>query len=298
MSTGAAVPTPAIEAPSEYVITEGLEKLTKDLKHAAATLTKTEARFLVDSYYQMQDSRIRTGGQIREMLEANEPHVVLGWFNRQADGLEDEIQKALDAYSNNFVLGRWARSQYGIGPVIAAGLLAHIDIEKAKTAGAIWKFAGLDPTTTWGKGQKRPWNADLKVLCWKIGDSFLKQSGRPNDVYGHVLMQRKEYETAMNEQFAYRDQAAAILKAVPNHKQASIYKTGKLPPGQILSRAKRYATKLFLAHYHHVAFELKYKTAPPKPYILTQPGHVHFLAPPNWPMVLKKKLPKGIKDLP
>src|SRR5271167_4971847 len=152
-----------IEAPTDWVLDEGIEKLSKDLKKAAATLNKQEARFLVDSFYQMQDSRIRTAGQMREMAESNEPHIVLSWFNAQAEALESEVQKALDVYSNSFILGRWARSQYGIGPVITAGLLAHIDIEKAQTAGAIWKFAGLDPTTTWGKGEKRPWNADLKV---------------------------------------------------------------------------------------------------------------------------------------
>ena len=37
----------------------------------------------------------------------------------------------------------------GIGPVIAAGLLANIDIKQAPTVGHIWRFAGLDPTNKW-----------------------------------------------------------------------------------------------------------------------------------------------------
>jgi hypothetical protein len=44
-------------------------------------------------------------------------------------------------------------------------LLARIDIVKAPTAGHIWRYAGLDPTVRWNKGEKRPWNAGLKVLC-------------------------------------------------------------------------------------------------------------------------------------
>ena len=54
---------------------------------------------------------------------------------------------------------RWARSIYGIWPVLAAGLLAHIDIEQAPTVGHIWSFAGLDPTKKWQPKTTRPWNA-------------------------------------------------------------------------------------------------------------------------------------------
>ena len=61
--------------------------------------------------------------------------------------------------------------------------------------------------------------------------------------------------------------------------------TNMLPPAHIHARAKRYAVKLFLSHWHHVAYMIEYDgQEPPKPYILNQDGHTHFLAPPNWPM--------------
>lgn len=50
-----------------------IKKLTKDIKQASITLSKDEARFLVDSYYQMQDNRIRSSGQIRSMDKTGEP---------------------------------------------------------------------------------------------------------------------------------------------------------------------------------------------------------------------------------
>ena len=59
---------------------------------------------------------------------------------------------------------------------------------------------------------------------------------------------------------------------------------GKLPPAQLHARAKRYAVKLFLAHWQHVAWEIRFGEAPPKPYALTQLQHAHYIAPPNWPM--------------
>ena len=37
----------------------------------------------------------------------------------------------------------------GIGEVISAGLLAHLDVTKARHASGYWRFAGLDPTNDW-----------------------------------------------------------------------------------------------------------------------------------------------------
>ena len=165
------------DEPSVGVIVEAIRKLTKDEKQAAVTLGKDEARFLVDAYYQLQDNRIRSDGQVRSMSKDGEPHATLQWLADMNRTLEESIKSALDVYSGASAVGRWMRSQKGIGPVIAAGFLAHLDITKAETAGAYWSFAGLDPRKTWGKGEKRPWNADLKVLCWKLGESFVKVSG-------------------------------------------------------------------------------------------------------------------------
>jgi hypothetical protein len=288
---------PLPELPSQAVIDEGIERLNRDLKKAAATLSKQEARYLVDSYYVLQDSRIRTSNQLRKMAESGEPHVILKWMNTQAEQLEKEIARTLDAYSNSFVLGRWMRSQYGIGPVISAGLLAYLDVTKAKGAGAYWRFAGLDPTSTWAKGQKRPWCAGLKVLCWKLGDSFSKQRNRDDDFYGHLVAERKQYEETKNERGDYKDEAAKVLKRSPGHKMKATYQQGKLPPGHIESRARRWATKIFLAHLFEVSWELKYKTAPPKPYILTiAGGHTHQIKVPNWPM--EETLPSTLKNMP
>lgn len=153
------------DTPTIGVVREAIRKLTKDEKNAAITLGKAEARFLVDAYYQLQDNRIRSDGQVRSMSKDNEPHATLQWLADMNRTLEESIKSALDAYSGADPVGQWMRAQKGIGPVIAAGFLAHLDITKAETAGAFWSFAGLDPRKTWDKGQKRPWNADLKVLC-------------------------------------------------------------------------------------------------------------------------------------
>lgn len=267
--------------------TQSIERLTKDLREAARTLSAHEARFLVDAYYQMQQDRIRSAHQERTLSEGAEPHAVLGWVLGQRETLERRVASALDVYSGAHRAGIWARSIVGIGPIIAAGLLAHIDIRQAPTVGHLWRFAGLDPTVRWEKGQKRPWNGALKRLCWLIGESFVKVSNKEEDVYGHVYRERRDLEIARNEAGAFAEQAKAALAAKRWGEETGArkaYEAGKLPPARIHLRAQRYAVKLFLSHFHHVLHEVELGVAPAKPYILNQPGHSHYIGPPNWPM--------------
>lgn len=274
--------------PDERIDEEAVEtvaRLSRDLKNSARLLTREQARYLVDLYYELQDDRIRANNQKRAHTEDVEPNELISWFaDRQMD-LETDAKKALDIYSDAQIPGQWAKSIVGIGPVIAAGLLAHVDIEKAPTAGHIWRFAGLDPTVKWGKGEKRPWNAQLKVLTWKAGESFVKQQSRPNDVYGKIYVERKMLEIARNERGDFKDQAEASLAEKNFGKDTAAraaYEQGMLPPARIHLRAQRYAVKLFLAHFHHVLYEDRYGTPPPKPYVIEHGGHTHYIAPPHW----------------
>jgi len=257
--------------------------IRKALREAAAALTREEARYLVDAYYQMQKSRIETTNRMSAAERGDDPPMdVLSWLGGQLAILENEVKGQLQAFAAAVPVGEWSMSICGIGPVISAGLLAHIDIEEAPTVGHIWAFAGLDPTRKWERGQKRPHNARLKTLCWKIGESFVKVSANEKDIYGQVYLQRKVYEQARNEAGELADQAAAVLERHPTHKQAATYKQGRLPDGHIHARAKRYAVKLFLAHWQHVAYESHHGTTPPKPYVIEHGGHADFVGPPNW----------------
>jgi hypothetical protein len=276
--------------PTEGEFRASVDRLTRDLRNAATRLTTDEARFLVDAYYAMQKDRMRASHQERTLDQGGEPHLVMSWLLGQRETLERQIARALNAYSDAQPLGQWARSICGIGPIISAGLLANIDIGRAPTVGHIWRFAGLDPTVRWEKNQKRPWNASLKRLCFLIGESFVKVSGNDNDVYGQIYKARKEYEIRKNEAGDYAEQAAASLAAKRFGKDTDArkhYEAGRLPPARIHLRAKRYSVKLFLAHYHHVGYEMANGEAPPKPYILSHGDHAHYIAPPNWPMTQK-----------
>jgi len=333
----------------EYEGVESVKRLSRDLKKASLTLSPDQARFLVGQYYTMQANRIRADNQVRSLKENEEPHAAIEWLSSQNDVLERSIKNALDSFSNASVLGRWAKSICGIGPVITAGFLAHISmepwrchisrnditkkpcnakdphgplcrIEQIRTVGHIWRFAGLDPTVIWEPKTRRPWNADLKTLTWKLGESFVKVSTNDADFYGHLLVERKNYEIANNFSGKLVQQAidklakykigkdtdayawysgcltpaqALEIAAAPAAKRLGMVKKmagipgsglQMLPPAHIHARAKRWAVKLFLSHYHAVAHMEYFHEPAPKPYILTHDhGHTHEIVCPNWP---------------
>lgn len=198
------------------------------------------------------------------------------------------MKAALDAYSASRPIGVWSRSIVGVGPVMAAGLMAYIDIAKAAHVGHIYSFAGI-ANIKWNKGEKRPWCAALKVVCWKLGESFTKTANHKESVYGPVYQRRKLLEEARNNSGMHAELAAQKLAEKKYGKDTEAYKAlvaGRLPQAQIHLRAQRYAVKLFLSHWHHVMHVMTYGDAPPPPppYAIAHLGHADYIPPPNWPM--------------
>lgn len=369
---------------------------SKDLRKAAETLTHVQARFMVDTYYAAQDLRKAQQNRQRASIELQEPNELMQWSAKAQLNIEHVIKAAMDTYTMQHPLARWARSIPGIGPVIGAGLMAHLGGQlPPPTVGHWWSFAGLNPDTEWrgrdemwsiiktayavdgtdataivtiaetvhkyperlyelagcealsreetqerlsaftdpttvekcfrerpfetGAAVKllcerigmprgevyqylyrdipvnrdelrkgltiRPWNARLKVLCFKIGESFVKVQNKPEDVYGKIYAERKKKEQEANGRFEYRDQAEKILNS-KNFRSETIaraaYQRGQLPDAHIHARARRRAVKLFLAHFHEVAYFLAYGKLSPMPYAIAHiPGHVHRLFAPH-----------------
>lgn len=309
---------------------KAVETLHKDIKYQASGMTREEARYLVHAYYSVQEERKRFNNQTRALDKDNKPNALAEWFAKQNRVLENQLKNALMIYADNQPAGRWMLSLYGVGPVLAAGFLAHLDITRANTAGAFWAFAGLDPRQEWKKGQKRPWNAELKTLAWKFGETMVKFANKPECYYGHVYQRRKVEEQERNARGDYVDQAlkkaevvgdntdayqwysgewarnpkfnpyfAELVDALPQIPQSSGKHTQPDPealkrleeqtqlrpmlsPGHIHSRAKRYATKLFMAHLHEVMYQEHYKVDPPHPYPIAHMGHTHKINPPGY----------------
>ena len=262
---------------------DAIARMTKDIREGMMTLSDKEARFLVDYYYICQEDRKRATNQERALQDGEEPSLVVTWLAKQSRVLENQVKAALDIYTQSHQMGSYMRSVFGIGPVIAAGLLAHIDISKAPTVGHIWRFAGLDPTTVWGKGEKRPHNAKLKTICYHAGQSFMKFAAKENCYYGHLYRSRKEYEISRNDSGGNKDTAAKLLpkfsKATESYKHLS---SGVLPPAQIDARSRRWAVKQFLSDMHAHWFKLHHGVdMAPAPYPISILKHAHYRTPPD-----------------
>jgi len=298
-------------------------ELRKALRQEAELMHADTARYLVDAYYQMQTMRIMMEGRERAQEQGVDRNP--GRFiSITADffmSAEKEIQAWLDRFSGNNELGQWAREQKGIGPVLAAGLLAHIDFDRTTCVSSVWSFAGLNPAAVWEKKTKRPHNAALKVLCWKIGESFVKTKSRDGAFYGQLYTQRSQHEWAKNlkgeyahlrggRRYTYKPSTAsykwmqAYYKGVEldgtTREPILVGKTVKttakmseeeriaaggiimIPPQAIHGRSRRYAVKMFLSHFWQVGYEIKYGKPAPNAYVLEHGGHVHKIDPPGW----------------
>jgi hypothetical protein len=290
-----------------------VRRLTKELRTAAAGLNDDAARYLVDTYYDMQHDRIRAAGQIRA-VETEPPNAVVSWLSSSFEILEEGIKSALNQYTLNHKMGSWMREVYGIGPVLSAGLLAHIYMGKwcsvchgrnradckrrqedkkfnvaphgyqeeisLPTTGRIWQFAGIagDDQKPWKQGEKRPHNARLKTLTWKVGQSFMKFSGSPKCYYGKLYQTQKTKYQTNNLAFQYRTKALMLSANVGRETEAwKSYSKGVLSPGHIDAMARRWVVKLFLAHMHDEWYSRVFGKAPPSPYPMAVLGHTHFI---------------------
>jgi len=127
-----------------------------------------------------------------------------------------------------------------------------------------------------------PYNQECKTLCWKLGESFLKQKNKVDDIYGKLIDARKVYENAKNDRGDYVDQAKVCAAHVSMHTQAfKYYSSGKLSPDHILSRAKRFAVKIFISHLHAIMYWDHYKALPPRPFAMSILGHKDYIRIPR-----------------
>jgi len=295
-------------------------RLDRDLIKASRTMGTASARYLVDGYYMMQEMRKRADNQVRSLEEAEEPYVLIEWLADKSYTIERQVAKALDHYTRSHMMGPWLRNIYGLGPVLCAGLLAHIyigmwcahcrgrdekdcqrrqndkkrkiqphrfePVESTPTVGHIWQFAGVagDGQKPWEKGKRRPFNAQLKTLLWKCGISFMRFHKRDECYYGRIYEERKAYEIENNEAGRLKEAAARSLPHFSKETESyKYYVEGKLPPAHIDARARRYTVKLLLAHFFDEYYRRQFGKEPPLPYPIAFLNHAHRTPPPPQP---------------
>ena len=265
-----------------------IHKLDREVVLEAAKLTAPEIRFLVSNYYASQDMRKRADMQVRHLgpdkAAGDTLPPLLNFTGKQFAEIEQQVGRGLAAYAEGSAVGRWMLAQHGVGPVLTAGFLAHLDIEQAPTAGHFWRFAGQDPSCKWEKGEKRPYNADLKQLVYHFGECIKRTSNSPDSFYGAIYKSRKALIVERNEN-GFNAERAKTFRTTSADVRKTLA-TGKLPAGNLDRQACNYAAKIFLSHLHAVMFWDRYGKAPPKPFSLSIMGHAHEIKIPMVEMFL------------
>ncbi len=99
----------------------------------------------------------------------------------------------------------------GVGYLLAAKVAAMIDIERANTVSALWRYAGYavieGHREKLAKGEKAHYNRRLKIACRLVGESFLKS----NSPYRSIYDSAREYYAANREDWTPLHQHNAAL---------------------------------------------------------------------------------------
>jgi len=201
---------------SDFVPDFTLTKLHPELAEAATSFDQRTMRSVVDSFYQFQDYRIRCENRLRaaaEGLDSSSPGLAaLEYMVQMAKYQEEQVKGLIKVWANNHPVAIWLQTIHGIGPILAAGFVAHINMDRVECTGDVWKFAGVIPGMEWVKGKPRPWNAKLKMLLYKIGESFVKLTNKEDAYYARLYKERKVLETERNDSGKYADQAVGYAK--------------------------------------------------------------------------------------
>jgi hypothetical protein len=226
-----------------------------DIQSMIFSFNSNSIREIINAYYSINNTRTLLSSQSRRLKDDQLSSDFLQSFSNNLYLMEKTIKNNFQSYIKDSTVGFWALSQYGIGTVFVAGLMAYIDITKAPNVSNIWRYAGLDPNQSI---DYKDYNQYLKSLCLKIGNTFKKFSYKDDCFYGQLYLKDKERRT-------------------------SIYSS--LPSSRIDAQARRYAVKIFLSHYHSVAYQDYYGTQPLPSYIIQSNPHLYEIPIPNNPFV-------------
>lgn len=125
-------------------------RVSKQLKSEMRKISnpsREEIKMLINLYYQIQDSRKALREQIRSIENDDTKKanvIVLDWCLKNFAILETGINGFLQSMCEQTEVGRWLLQITGIGPVLAAGLMAYFDVKGKHYASQFISYAGLN----------------------------------------------------------------------------------------------------------------------------------------------------------
>lgn len=155
----------------------------------------------------------------------------------------------------------------GVGPMSVAGLQVYVDLEKARSASAMWAYTGLDKPShsRYEKGKAGGGNKTLRTIIWNTANSMTKNRKCP---YREVYDRTKD-RLAVSENLVKTKNTQGNWVELP-------WKDTK--PSHRHGAALRAVMKHFLADYWFVGRELAGLDTRPL-YVEEKLGHTGIVRP-------------------
>ena len=202
-------------------------------------------------------------------------------LHRRLKDLEDFADETVAHLIQGHPAYPWFNRVLGVGRENIGKVVGPIDIERATTISALWKFAGFSvedgtaPRRVKGGG-KLSYNSQLRSMCWRLGSSLLRAKGK---FYDYYLKEKDKYYQK------YQNQGIKIVPAtsLPKDKDGKRYKPeGLISEGHVHNQSMRKMIKLFLACLWVIWREAEGLPVT-KPYAIDRLGHNSFIEP--WGMI-------------
>lgn len=264
--------------PSEIIDVDD-EVVEIDPKKIEKAVSAKPLNALVDA--QLMIERLRISTQIRQthlgLQKRHDPEtdallIEINNLEKYIDGRVANLVKAHPAYP-------WFSRVKGIGNENIAKVIGLVDIERASTISALWKFAGYAvedghaPKKT--KGEKLSYNSRLRSMSWRLGGSLLKGKGC---FYDYYLAQKERYVQRFTNEGKEIVPAAQLPKVNGKKQESDKY----ISDGHIHNMALRKTIKLFLACLWLTWREFEGLSVT-MPYAIEQLKHDSFIDP--WKMI-------------
>lgn len=248
-------------------------------KSSEEVVIRSTLTTLVDATLSIEKVRVRS--QVRQT------HLALkGRRDEETDNLVralEEIESYIDGRVAKQITSHpaygWFSKVKGVGKENIGKVVAPIDIQRAATVSALWKFAGYSVEE--GKAPKRvkgggklSYNSQLRSMCWRLGCSLMRANGK---FYDYYLSQKTLYQ----ERYRVAGIQIVPVTALPKKDGKRTEGDGYISEGHVHNLAFRKMIKLFLACLWLVWREAAGLPVT-KPYAIDKLGHDSFIDP--WSM--------------
>lgn len=222
------------------------------LRERDAELEAVKALF--DDRVQMMRLRLKIGNQMlayARRTDTPNPDTV-AFLTQAAEpvaariaALDRQIAKALSASADP--LRRAAMGVPGLGPVTVAALSVYVDLSKAATPSALWKYVGMHTASheRYTKGEAGGGNKTLRTVLWNTANVMMKlRTSAYREVYDRTKLRLSESEKVVKSrstqghlvEVAWRDakpshRHGAALRAVVKHLLADYWLVGRTLAG-------------------------------------------------------------------